>query len=580
MLYINTWSIKMLQQKFPNHKVTSHCPSGSWQTSRYMQIHIDAYNDKNLHYEYRIDGNWEGRVELHFEGDWETKYGLLIDRLINNTQNSDELIWSEWNYGYRCQHSSKINTIEELYQIMSYMIELFDSLIRSVTSEIPVFDEKVISCDRLLPLKDCTVDIFEKKYDDIVRLHLNIPNYQRIYCWEENNVKCLLNDVFEHISSNNTTPYRLGTIILHSHEGKYDIIDGQQRLVTLALLLAEVGIKTSLLEEKFLSKRSIEYIMYNKYLIHEYVQRHLNIRDKVESLLSLLEFNVLVLQNTSIDLAYTFFSNQNSRGIALSDYDLLKAHHLRYIPSTFEQQSKHAVEVWNKMIEDGRKDTDSTTAPDYVKTLDTYIYRLRRWMRKKVCDDSADNYRIKREYEAAPVVEEIPPFGERFYFNEPIQGGSHFFSYVEQHINKYRSFSKTEEYTILHNAMQGGSDQWYRDIIESVLFCYFLKFGAYYLSDALVVIMRILLQHRYVSSRAIKSSIVQYVGDSELVLIIDQATSPTFFLAEARNIAKELSYPVRQDMTPIMRSMRMKASNIARKLEQNIVVESFKNLNR
>ena len=171
--------------------------------------------------------------------------------------------------------------------------------------------------------------------------------------------------------------------------------------------------------------------------------------------MSLLEFNVLVLQNTSIDLAYTFFSNQNSRGIALSDYDLLKAHHLRYIPSTFEQQSKHAAEVWNKMIEDGRKDTDSTTVPDYVRTLDTYIYRLRRWMRKKVCDDSADNYRIKREYEAAPVVEEIPPFGERFYFNEPIQGGTHFFSYVEQHINKYRSFSKTEEYTVLHCAMQG-----------------------------------------------------------------------------------------------------------------------------
>lgn len=581
MLYINNWSIKMLEQKYSNYKVTTYCPSGSWQTSRYIQVHIDEYNDKNLHYEYRIDGNWEGRVELHFEGDdWETKYGFLIDRLINNTQNCDELTWSEWNYGYRCQHSSKINTIEELYQTMSYMIELFDNLIRSLTSEIPVFEEKAISCDRILPLKDCTVDIFEKKYDDIVRLHLTIPNYQRIYCWEENNVKCLLNDVFEHISSNNTTPYHLGTIILHSHESKYDIIDGQQRLVTLALLLAEVGIKTCLLEEKFSSKRSIEYIKYNKYIIHEYAQRHLNIRDKVEKLLSLLEFNVLVLQNTSIDLAYTFFSNQNSRGIALSDYDLLKAHHLRYIPSAFEQQSKHAAEVWNKMIEDGRKNTDPTTTPDYIRTLDTYIYRLRRWMRKKVCDDSTDNYRIKREYEAAPIIEEVPPFGERFYFNEPIQGGSHFFSYVEQHINKYRSFSKTEEYTVLHNTMQGGSDQWYRDIIESILFCYFLKFGAYYLSDALVVIMRILLQHRYVSSRAIKSSIVQYAGDSELVLIIDQATSPTFFLAEARNIAKELSYPARQDMTPIMRSMRMKASNIAKKLEQNIIVESFKNLNR
>ena len=72
---------------------------------------------------------------------------------------------------------------------MSYMIELFDSLIRSVTSEIPVFDEKVISCDRQLPLKDCTVDIFEKKYDDIARLHLTIPNYQRIYCWEKKVLK-------------------------------------------------------------------------------------------------------------------------------------------------------------------------------------------------------------------------------------------------------------------------------------------------------------------------------------------------------------------------------------------------------
>ncbi|MDE7088812.1 MAG: DUF262 domain-containing protein, partial [Prevotella sp.] len=67
---------------------------------------------------------------------------------------------------------------------------------------------------------------------------------------------------------------------------------------------------------------------------------------------------------------------------------------------------------------------------------------------------------------------------------------------------------------------------------------------------------------------------------SELVLIIDQATSPTFFLAEARNIAKDLSYPARQSMSPIMRSMRMKASNITKELEQNMVVESFKNLNR
>lgn len=393
-------------------------------------------------------------------------------------------------------------------------------------------------------------------------------------------MKCLLDDVFEHVATNSTVPYRLGAIILHSHNGKYDIIDGQQRLVTLTLLLSELGIKTELLNEKFSSQASIEYVAYNKHLIKEYIQRHLNFHDYVGKLLNLLEFSVLVLQNTSIDLAYTFFSNQNSRGVELTDYDLLKAHHLRYIPTTFELQSQHAAEVWNKMIEDGRVENDSTSVPDYVRTLDTYIYRLRKWIRKKECDDSTHNYRVKKEFEAAPIVDEIPPFGERFYFKEPIQGGTHFFSYVEQHVAKYRLFSVTEEYKILHYTIQGSSNQWYRDVIESILFCYYLKFGTYYLSDALVVIMRILLQHRYISPRAIKSSIVKYAGDSELVLIIDQATSPTFFLAEARNIAKELSYPTRQSMSPIMRSMRMKASNISKHLENNIVVESFKTLNR
>ena len=516
MLYINDWSANQLKNKYNNLDIYVKCPYGSWQTKRYIQIFLDGY-DHDLHYEYRIDRQWNGRVELHFEGNWETKYGVLIDRLMNNTQNSDELYWSEWDYGYRCQHSKKINTIDELFETMSYMMDLFNKLIDSLSSEMPTIEPQIIECDGMLPQHNDKVDIFEKKFGDILRLPLSIPNYQRIYCWEERNVKCLLNDVYEHICNKTTTQYRLGTIILHFHDGKYDIIDGQQRLVTLALLLSEIGVRSQLLSERIATQRSIEYVAYNKYLIHEFVQRHLNIHDGVEKLKNMLEFSVIVLQNTSIDLAYTFFSNQNSRGVALTDYDLLKAHHLRYIPSTCEQQSRHAAEKWNKMIECGRNNSDLTMQPDYVRTLDTYIYRLRKWMRKKDCDDSVGNYRVKCEYESAPIVEEIPPFGEKFYFNEPIQGGAHFFAYVEQHVQKYHEFTKTEEYKSLHNTIVGGSNQWYRDIIESVLFCYYLKFGSFYLSDALIVIMRILLQHRYTSTRALKASVVQYAGNSELV---------------------------------------------------------------
>lgn len=244
-----------------------------------------------------------------------------------------------------------------------------------------------------------------------------------------------------------------------------------------------------------------------------------------------------------------------------------------------EGQAQHVTEVWNQMIEEGRK-VGQETQPDYVRTLDTYIYRLRKWMRKAECDDRTGNYRIKRAYEAAALIDEIPPFGESFHFNEPIQGGAHFFGYVERHRHQYQAFCQTEEYSSLHTTMQGGSFQWYRDAIESVLFAYFLKFGTYYLSEALMLIMRIVLQHRYEHARAMKASIVHHVGASELVLGIAQATSPTFFLAEARDRVQELIYPNRKDMTPIMRSMRSKANSINQSLRSRIVVTSMKNIHQ
>lgn len=580
MQYVNERSIEALRSTFPQCTIYAYCPPKSWQTSRYIQIRIKGY-DEDIHYEYRIDGAWKGWVELHFEKEWEEKYASLIDLLIKHTEGRENLIWEEWSWGYRCRHSKEIDTIEDLCQTLSEMKSIFDPVLSESKDSTPKATTRELPSDSSWTPSDNQVDLYERRYAEVARLHLTIPNYQRIYCWEERHVKCLLDDVFEHIVSAGDTPYRLGTLILHAHDGHYDIIDGQQRLITLALLLSTLGIKTSLLKEKLTSKQSKAYVAYNKHLIQQYVDRRIPQASKrieqAESLLQRIEWSVLILQNTSIDLAYTFFSHQNSRGVALSDYDLLKAHHLRYIPLGNEGQAQHVTEVWNQMIEEGRKENQNTQ-PDYVRTLDTYIYRLRKWMRKAECDDRTGNYRIKQAYEAAALIDEIPPFGERFHFNEPIQGGAHFFGYVERHRHKYHAFCQTEEYSSLHTTMQGGSFQWYRDAIESVLFAYFLKFGTDYLSEALMLIMRIVLQHRYEHARAIKASIVRHVGASELVLGIAQATSPTFFLAEARDRVQELIYPNRKDMTPIMRLMRSKANSINQSLRSRIVVTSMKNI--
>lgn len=60
-----------------------------------------------------------------------------------------------------------------------------------------------------------------------------IPSYQRGYRWGKGEVEALLNDIW----GSNEKPYCLQPIVvLRRDEGKFDLIDGQQRLTTLYLL--------------------------------------------------------------------------------------------------------------------------------------------------------------------------------------------------------------------------------------------------------------------------------------------------------------------------------------------------------
>ena len=74
------------------------------------------------------------------------------------------------------------------------------------------------------------------KINEVYKKGLSIPNYQRPYKWRVENVRQLLDDLNHHCKQPNST-YRLGTLVIHKNQDKYDIVDGQQRLVTLALIL-------------------------------------------------------------------------------------------------------------------------------------------------------------------------------------------------------------------------------------------------------------------------------------------------------------------------------------------------------
>ena len=64
---------------------------------------------------------------------------------------------------------------------------------------------------------------------------LTIPEYQRPYKWTERNVNQLIDDI---LGNTDKTSYRIGTLVLHhdTNDDKYNIVDGQQRTVTLTLI--------------------------------------------------------------------------------------------------------------------------------------------------------------------------------------------------------------------------------------------------------------------------------------------------------------------------------------------------------
>lgn len=73
----------------------------------------------------------------------------------------------------------------------------------------------------------------EEKLVGKIKGEFYVPSYQRGYRWDESQVNALLDDVY----SNKEKPYCLQPIVVRKDEqGRYELIDGQQRLTTLFII--------------------------------------------------------------------------------------------------------------------------------------------------------------------------------------------------------------------------------------------------------------------------------------------------------------------------------------------------------
>ena len=208
----------------------------------------------------------------------------------------------------------------------------------------------------------------------------NVPRYQRLYVWEEEQVKTLFNDIHTASISGKEIYYIGGVIkvVTDKNNRCYDLVDGQQRFTTLWLLANELGddlsgfIKSNNeLRLKFSIRKNVENyfnhlsekieqneendgefddlkrISKAKKAINNLINETLTSPFKKEVFIQYLLNNVQMVvtevpQKTDLN---KLFETLNNRGVQLAQHEILKAQILSKITNK-QERHRYGI-IWN-----------------------------------------------------------------------------------------------------------------------------------------------------------------------------------------------------------------------------------------
>lgn len=283
--------------------------------------------------------------------------------------------------------------------------------------------------------------------------NLAIPDYQRPYKWTKRNIEELLTDISKAIEEGQkygkSYKYRIGTILIHnSQDGKLYIVDGQQRIISIALvcLYLRPSFHSDLTDHCFSDNVSKQNIRDNYMFIRQWftLQGDAEKNRFLDALKYIIEVIVITVDEESE--AFQLFDSQNSRGKALYPHDLLKAYHLRKMNSSLSEM-EHAVKKWED------------EEPSEIKELfSDYIFPIFNWSKKAKTDTFSDRNievfkgaDIKESYTYAMRAFKSSPI---FQISEPFIAGNDFFEYVGHYIQLLRDIKKELEQNGEFSAIQ------------------------------------------------------------------------------------------------------------------------------
>lgn len=322
-----------------------------------------------------------------------------------------------------------------------------------------------------------------KSVNELLKMNLDIPDYQRPYKWTIQNITDLLSDITNSITDaeryRTGFKYRIGTIIIHNTDkGISDVVDGQQRIISLTLIkqCIEPGFESSILNKEFSNKVTQTNIHNNYNFIREWfsLKSEETKRSFIKAFADILE--VVIISVEKVEEAFQLFDSQNTRGKELDPHDLLKAYHLREMKK-YPYEMEHAVTKWEA------KDTSQ------IRDLfDLYLFPIWNWSRgiksRPFTAKEIDAYKGINEgstYTYARRASRAMPY---FQITEPFIAGNDFFEMVEHYIYLLRDvkaeISNNTAFSDIKEVLQTKSGSagfgYTKNLFYCALLCYYDKF--------------------------------------------------------------------------------------------------------
>ena len=300
-----------------------------------------------------------------------------------------------------------------------------------------------------------TIQFTSKKVGELLKEgNLRIPSYQRPYKWNRKHIRNLFYDLRDAMGKKE---YQIGSVILHENDGYLDIVDGQQRLISISLFLHLLdslenykGANQLLSAEEF-GELSCYHASenYNEWENLTQLVGENQSKDICNFLLENCSVSVITMPQERLSEAFQLFDSQNNRGKSLEPHDLLKAYHLR---KQYSEDEK-IVEKWEQFVED--KDLS------LKELFDKHLFRMRRWSRGETgltnkrygsylrfTEDFIDDFKgvdLNQNFpylELYRHIEKLP-----MSITMPIIDGSKFFEYIEsahETIKEHKDFLNEE----------------------------------------------------------------------------------------------------------------------------------------